>query len=71
VEKAELDVLAGIEDADWPSIRQLVMEVHLDSERREQAAASLRARGFDLTMRQDPAMARTDIHMLYAVRTGR
>jgi FkbM family methyltransferase len=68
VEKAELDVLAGIADADWPRIRQLVMELHLDSERRERAASTIRARGFDVTVRQDPTMAGTDIHMVYAVR---
>ncbi len=28
VERAELDVLRGIADGDWPKIRQLVMEVH-------------------------------------------
>jgi hypothetical protein len=42
VEKTELDVLAGIEDADWPRIRQLMMELHLDSERRERAASTIR-----------------------------
>jgi hypothetical protein len=61
-------VLAGIADADWPRIRQLVMELHLDSERRERAASTIRARGFDVTVRQDPTMAGTDIHMVYAVR---
>ena len=28
VEKGELEVLNGIEDADWPRIHQIVMEVH-------------------------------------------
>src|SRR5262249_60403938 len=28
VEKAELDVLEGIEATDWPRIRQVVVEVH-------------------------------------------
>lgn len=28
VERAELDVLRGVADEDWPKIRQLVMEVH-------------------------------------------
>jgi hypothetical protein len=42
VEKTELDVLAGIEDSDSPRIRQLVMELHLDSERRERAASTIR-----------------------------
>jgi FkbM family methyltransferase len=68
VEKAELDVIAGIEDADWPRIRQLVVELHLHAARREEAATALRARGFDVAVRQDPTMTGTDIHMLYAIR---
>src|SRR6185295_8129882 len=28
VEKGELEVLAGIDEADWPKIDQIVMEVH-------------------------------------------
>jgi hypothetical protein len=42
IEKTELDVLAGFEGADWPRIRQLVMELHMDSERRERAASTIR-----------------------------
>ena len=28
VQKAELDVLMGLDDSDWPKIRQMVVEVH-------------------------------------------
>ena len=68
VEKAELDVLLGIEDDDWPRIRQIVMELHLDADRRDEVAALVEDRGFRIAVRQDPTMAGTDIHMLYAVR---
>ena len=68
VEKAELDVLAGIKDAHWPRIRQLVMELHLDVGRRNETVTAIRDRGFQVAMRQDPTMAGTDIHMLYATR---
>jgi len=68
VEKAELDVIAGIEDADWLRIRQVVAELHLDADRRLDAATALRARGFEVAVHQEPTMARTDIHMLYALR---
>jgi FkbM family methyltransferase len=68
VEKAELEVLAGIEDPDWPRIRQLAVEVHLDEAQREEVAATLRDRGFEVTVDEDPAMAGTPIRMLYAVR---
>jgi FkbM family methyltransferase len=68
VEKAELDVLAGIEDHDWPRIRQLVIELALDAERRDEAATAIRDRGFRVAVRQDPTMAGTDIHIVYATR---
>ena len=68
VEKAELDVLAGIEEADWPRIRQVVMELHLDRDEREHAARTLIKQGFEVTIEQDPTMAGTRIQMLYAIR---
>jgi FkbM family methyltransferase len=71
VEKAELEVLAGIEDADWPRIRQVAVEVHVDPAGREEAAETLRARGFEVTVAEEPAMAGTEIRMIYAVREDR
>ena len=68
VEKAELDVLAGIEEADWPRFRQMVIELHLDRDEREQAAGTLIRQGFEVTIEQDPTMAGTRIQMLYAIR---
>jgi 31-O-methyltransferase len=68
VEKAELDVLAGIAEPDWPLIRQVVAELHLEPGARSEAAEGLRARGFEVTLTQDPTMAGTLIHMAYAVR---
>lgn len=68
VEKAELDVLAGIEEADWPRIRQVVAELHLDCDEREQAARTLVEHGFEVRVEQDPTMAGTRIQMLYGVR---
>ncbi len=40
VERAELDVLAGLDDCDWPKVQQLVMEVH-DIEDRLQVVEQL------------------------------
>ncbi len=68
VEKAELDVLAGIEEDDWPRIRQIAMELHLDAERRAEVVARVEDRGFRVAVGQDPTMAGTDIRMLYATR---
>ena len=68
VEKAELEVLAGIDEADWPRIGQVVAEIHLDPAARQQAVDALTMRGFEVVVDQDPTMAGTPIHMLYAVR---
>ena len=48
VERAEMDVLAGVTSETWPKIRQLVTEVH-DSNGRLQKATSLLSNqaGFD------------------------
>jgi FkbM family methyltransferase len=68
VEKAELEVLAGIDDADWPRIRQMAVELHLDQDQRDEVATTIRNRGFEVTLDEEPAMAGTSIRMLYAVR---
>ena len=68
VEKAELDVLAGIGDDDWPLIRQIAAELHLDADHTAEVVATLEERGFTVTVAQDPIMAGTHVHMLYAVR---
>jgi FkbM family methyltransferase len=68
VEKAELDVLAGIDDADWPVIRQVAGEVHLDGNRREELANALRDRDFEVTLAQEGSMRGTPFHLFYAVR---
>ena len=68
VERAELDVLAGIDDADWLRIRQLAMELHLEPRQRDEIETTIRDRGFTVTVAEDPAMAGTPIRMLYAVR---
>jgi FkbM family methyltransferase len=65
VEGAELDVLEGIRDEDWPLIRQIVIEVH-DRDRRGRAvAAELRRQGFRLSTEQEPLMRGTDVHLIY------
>ena len=69
VEKAELDVLAGIRDDDWPAIRQVAAEVHLERNGRRRVADMLAGMRFRVTIDQDPTMKGTPIHMLYAVRS--
>jgi amino acid adenylation domain-containing protein/FkbM family methyltransferase len=46
VQKAELDVLEGIHETDWPRIRQVVVEVHDIEGRAARIAALLAARGY-------------------------
>jgi 31-O-methyltransferase len=68
VERAELDVLAGIDEADWPKIVQTVIEVHDEDGRCTQIARDLRERGFRVTADQDPVMRGTQVRVLYARR---
>jgi hypothetical protein len=68
VEKAELEVLAGIDDEHWPLIRQAVIEVHDVGGRRAEIAALLAAGGFDVHTEQEPVMRGTPSKMVYARR---
>ncbi|HSK75700.1 MAG TPA: non-ribosomal peptide synthase/polyketide synthase [Thermoanaerobaculia bacterium] len=75
VQRAELDVLHGIDDADWARIDQVVMEVHDapgdESEGRvPQILALLDRQGFEAVAEQDDLLHGTDRHNLYAVRRG-
>jgi amino acid adenylation domain-containing protein/FkbM family methyltransferase len=73
VQRAELDVLAGLDEADWPKIQQLVMEVH--DERGaggggplDRLFELLAAQGLEALSEQEELLAGTDRHLLYAVR---
>ena len=68
VEKAELDVLAGIREEHWSRIRQAIVEVH-DLAGRLAAVRDLFERhGLRVTVTQDPKLAGTDLYDLVAVR---
>jgi amino acid adenylation domain-containing protein/FkbM family methyltransferase len=68
VEKSEHLVMAGIREEHWPLIRQVVAEVHDVAGRKDALLAQLRRRGFTAVAEQDPLLAGTDLHYLYAVR---
>lgn len=73
VQRAELDVLKGIGDADWDKIRQVVMEVHdavgeASEGRIRQISTLLERRGFAVIAEQDEALRGTDRYNLYASR---
>jgi amino acid adenylation domain-containing protein/FkbM family methyltransferase len=67
VEKSELDVLLGLSAADWPKIRQLVIEVD-----RQQNLAPittlLERQGFEVLVEQDPLLRKTELCYVYAIR---
>lgn len=69
VERAELDVLSGIAEADWPRIRAVVAEVHDTAGRLAQIQELLRDHGLTGRTRQDPSLHGTDLYEVYAVRT--
>lgn len=67
VEKSELDVLMGIAPADWPRIRQLVIEV--DQRASLAPITSLLERhGFEYCVEQDPLLKNTELCYVYAIR---
>lgn len=68
VEKAELDVLRGIEESDWSRIKQVVVEVHDEHGRAATIGRMLSNQGFSVATEQDPIWRGTAIHMLYATR---
>jgi len=67
VEKSELDVLLGLGHADWPKVRQLVIEVDLQSNL-EPITSLLEQQGFEMLVEQDPLLRSTDLCYVYAVR---
>jgi hypothetical protein len=70
VEGAELDVLQGIDEPDWPRIRAVIAEVHDVDGRVDAVRRMLEERGFDhIDVRQDWLFQLTNIHMISAGRS--
>jgi FkbM family methyltransferase len=65
VEGAEEDVLMGVADADWPRIRQLVVEVHDVDGRAARLRAMLDARGYRTAHTRED----WDLHALLGIST--
>jgi amino acid adenylation domain-containing protein/FkbM family methyltransferase len=70
VQKSECDVLAGIDEQDWPRIDQIVLEAHDVGDRVREITALLGARGFAVVVEQDRALAGTALYDIYARRPG-
>jgi FkbM family methyltransferase len=68
VEKAEQDVLDGIDGDDWPKIRQLTIQLHDLAGRLDAVRQQLHERGYRVHVDQDPLLAGTEIYELFAVR---
>jgi FkbM family methyltransferase len=69
VEKAELDVLHGIDREDWPKIRQVVVEVHDLDRRVETTTNLLTAAGLrSISVEQAPTLKDTNIYTIFATR---
>src|SRR5262249_18852079 len=75
VERAEEDVLAGIEDKDWEKIEQIVMEAHDEDAggkrgRVRVIVEQLERRGYVVGMEEDEHLRGTGLYNLYARREG-
>lgn len=71
VENAELEVLRGIDDADWARIEQVVVEVHDVGGRLADMAQLFRSHGFLVQVEQEYPLHAVAIHNLYARRPTR
>ena len=73
VQRAELDVLRGIEEEDWGKIGQIIMEVHDDGKKEKGGGGlagvveMLRRHGFREVVEQEESLAGTDRYTVYAV----
>jgi FkbM family methyltransferase len=72
VEGAEWEVLQGVDEGDWPRLRQLVIEVHNLDGRVQRVRELLESNGFVVAVEQDDwALLRLmDVHMVYASRVS-
>lgn len=68
VEKAESEVLAGIDSATWDIIDQIVVEVHDLHGRLGQVLGLLAERGFVVASDRDPRLELTPCHTVYGHR---
>lgn len=68
-EYAEWDILQGIENRHWSSIKQVVMELHDIDDRLQKTKSLLQQQGFqNITATQQELLSNTNIYQLYASR---
>jgi FkbM family methyltransferase len=69
VEKSELDVLQGIDDADWARIHQVVMEIHDLDNRLDKITTLLKKQGItNIIVEQEEVLQGSNVYALYAMR---
>jgi FkbM family methyltransferase len=68
VQKSELDVLMGIDEHDWPKIRQIVIEVHDLGGRLNEITSLLDHYGFNVKVEQDAMYEGSVLYNLFAVK---
>lgn len=67
-QKSERDVLDGIDERDWPSIGQLVLEVYDVNNRLRDIRDFLADKGFMVTVEQAPLFVGSMVYLVYATR---
>jgi FkbM family methyltransferase len=67
-EKAEFNVLEGINEDHWKMIKQVVMEVHNQNDRLREIEELLQAKGFKVIYEQDAVLIDTNIFNVYGIK---
>ena len=70
VQKSEMDVLRGIDEGDWPRIKQVVLEVHDIDDRLHRIVSLLETHGFQVAIQQEAMLKETGLYDVYCVRGG-
>ncbi|MGH3752758.1 MAG: FkbM family methyltransferase [Pseudonocardiaceae bacterium] len=68
VERAELDVLRGIDSHDWPRIKAVIMEVHDIGDRLSVCSGILRREGYSIEVHQDSWLKDSELYSIFATR---
>ena len=68
VERAELEVLQGVEAADWPRIAQVTGEVHDWQGRKQRVERLLRAHFGHVVVQQSPDLRGSSLYSVYCTR---
>jgi amino acid adenylation domain-containing protein/FkbM family methyltransferase len=69
-QKSEHDVLAGIDEADWPQVRQIVMEVYDIEGRLSSLVRLLEAKGYEIAVEPERLSSSPPLYVVYARRSS-